>query len=397
MLHILSDKFIKFFHQKLSQISRLLQTPLPNYLFVSIIISIILRLICVPNKSSDFKWALTSWYNFIAEHGGLSALKYTFSDYTPLYLYWLVIASTLLSGLAKNFSIKLLAMACDYLCAFFVYKIVQLKYPNTSKPTIAFVAVILSPIVIYNSALWGQCDVIYTTAIIACLYFLCVKKKALAFISFGLAISAKLQAIFFLPFLAILLLKKQVNLKYFFLIPLVYIVSVLPAWLVGHNFVDLLLIYFRQSTQYKKLVQGAPNLYQWLPPAWYEFVLPFGLVVSIIFVTLFIYKAYQYQSQIKKEHLIELAMISVLLVPYVLPKMHERYFFIADILSLIYGFYFPQRFWVAITVQSSSFFSYLGTPIFQKIFSIVLGFTLWFILSKSEFVFSRQAKDRKNN
>lgn len=393
MLNIISKNFISFSQQKVGQISRIIQTPLPNYLFVGIILSIILRLICVPNKSSDFKWALTSWYNFIAEHGGLSALKYTFSDYTPLYLYWLVIASTLLSGLIKNFSIKLLAMACDYVCAFFVYKLVQLKYPSTRKPILAFLSVILSPIVIYNSALWGQCDVIYTTGIIACLYFLCITKKAQAFISFGVAISAKLQAIFFLPFLGILLLKKQIQFKYFLLIPLVYIISVLPAWFVGHNFIDLLLIYFRQGTQYKKLVQGAPNLYQWLPQAWYQWVLPLGIIITIIVVILLIYKTSKNPTKLRKEHLIDLAMISVLLVPYTLPKMHERYFFTADIISLVYGFYFPQRWWVAITVQSSSFFSYLGTPILQKIFSIVLGFTLGFILSKSEFVFHSKYKN----
>ncbi len=44
---------------------------------------------------------------------------------------------------------------------------------------------------------------------------------------------------------------------------------------------------------------------------------------------------------------------------FVLPAMHERYFFSADVLAVVYVFCFPQRFYLAILIQAASFFSYL--------------------------------------
>jgi Gpi18-like mannosyltransferase len=116
-----------------------------------------------------------------------------------------LIASTLLSGLPKILAIKLFAMSVDFICAFFTYKIVKLKYPVGKMANWAFLAVILSPTVIYNSSLWGQCDVIYTTGLIACVYFLSIHKQIPALMSFGLALSFKLQAMFLAPLLLTLL------------------------------------------------------------------------------------------------------------------------------------------------------------------------------------------------
>ncbi|MFM7408645.1 MAG: hypothetical protein ACKO3K_18800 [Cuspidothrix sp.] len=137
----------------------------------------LIRLVCVPNKSVDYKYFLDPWYDFIVNNGGFSAFKHNFYDYTPSYLYWLLIAATMLSGIPKILGIKLFAMIVDFICAFFTYKIVKLKYPVGKMANWAFLAVILSPTVIYNSSLWGQCDVIYTTGLIACVYFLSIHKQ----------------------------------------------------------------------------------------------------------------------------------------------------------------------------------------------------------------------------
>ena len=56
--------------------------------------------------------------------------------------------------------------------------------------------------------------------------------------------------------------------------------------------------------------------------------------------------------------IVELAAFSALLVPFVLPKMHQRYFFPADILLIVFGFYFPAYFYVPLVINMVSFFSY---------------------------------------
>jgi hypothetical protein len=46
------------------------------------------------------------------------------------------------------------------------------------------------------------------------------------------------------------------------------------------------------------------------------------------------------------------------MVPYVTPRMHERYFFAGDALSIIFGFYYPRYFFVPVVVGLVSFFAY---------------------------------------
>ena len=54
-----------------------------------------------------------------------------------------------------------------------------------------------------------------------------------------------------------------------------------------------------------------------------------------------------------------LATLFAILVPFFLPAMHERYFYLADALSVVAAFYFPRRLWpVPLLVQFASFLSY---------------------------------------
>ena len=363
LLKLVKDKFDKIFNFR--------QLPIPGYLVIGIIFAITIRLVCVPNKSVDYKYFLDPWYDFIASHGGFSALKYGFADYTPSYLYWLLIASTLLSGLPKILAIKLFAMTVDFICAFLTYKIVKLKYP------------------VDRMANWAFLAVIYTTGLIACIYFLSIHKQIPALISFGVALSFKLQAMFLAPLLLILLIKKRISWFYLPIIPLAYLGLMLPAWIAGRPIKELLLVYFEQSNKYKELAKNVPNLYQWIPNELYNIVVPIGLLLTITAICLLVYLVYRSKLEITHDRLIYLATISVFFMPYLLPKMHERYFYPTDILSIIFAFYFPQYRWVAISVQLASFVSYLGTPIYIQLFSIPLGFTLWFVVRNCDMIYTK--------
>jgi Gpi18-like mannosyltransferase len=348
-----------------------------------LLLAILIRLACVPNRSYDYMSFLDPWYQIIQQNGGLSALKHSFADYTPAYLYWLVIASGPLAWLPKLFSIKLLPMAVDFLCAFFVYKLVQLKYPNDdltparlrNRPIIAFFTVLLAPTIPLNSALWGQCDVLYTTGLVACLYFLCVNKKTFALLAYGLACSFKLQSIFLAPFLFILFLKKRIEWWRFLLIFVVYFVTVLPAWYAGRPLKELLLVYFNQATQYKELTKMAPNVYQWIPNAYYDTALPLGIGLTLITVLIMTWVVYRSKIQLQPEFMVTLSFASVIVMPYLLPKMHDRYFFPADVNSIIFAFYYPQYVWMPVVMQGVSLICYANgdlTPLI-KYCSVFVG------------------------
>ena len=296
------------------------------------------------------------WYDFIVHNGYWYALKHPFSNYTLPYLYCLILSS--LSGLPKIVAIKLISIVFDFVCALFVYKIVRLKYPEGMAPVFAALLTLFAPTVVINGSLWGQSDVIYTTGLLACLYFLLTKREVGAFFAFGLATAFKLQALFLIPLLLVLLVRKETSWKSFFLIPLVYLATITPAWLVGRPLDELLLIYMNQANHFAKLTMNAPNLYQWIPQTSYKIFYPVGIVWTGLLVCSLAIVAMRRRVTITQDTLILLATLSVTSMPYFLPKMHERYFFAADVISIVFAFYSPRHFYIPVVIGISSFLSY---------------------------------------
>jgi Gpi18-like mannosyltransferase len=79
--------------------------------------------------------------------------------------------------------------------------------------------------------------------------------------------------------------------------------------------------------------------------------------------------------------IIKLSLVLVLLLPFTLPHMHERYFFAADVISIIYAFYTPKHFFVPIIVGGASLFSYFPflfreEPIGLQYLTVLMGVAL---------------------
>ena len=227
-------------------------------------------------------------------------------------------------------------------------------------PLLAIFAILFAPTVVLNSAYWGQADVLYTTALIACIYFLMTQKYALAMIFFGISISFKLQAVFLSPLLFAFFLKKEISWKYFLLIPAVMFLAALPAWIAGRSLIDILLIYPAQAESFGQLNMHAPSIFSWVPDGgqFYPYFYPAGLVLGAATGFIFSVLIYKNQTNVTPPIILELALYSVMIMPFVLPKMHDRYFYPADIITILFAFYFPSYFYVPIIMSIVSFFSY---------------------------------------
>ena len=70
------------------------------------------------------------------------------------------------------------------------------------------------------------------------------------------------------------------------LIPAVYGVTLVPAWLVGRPLPDLLRVYLSQTDKYLALTMNAPTLYQWFPNDLYHILYPAGMLwcAAIVFL-----------------------------------------------------------------------------------------------------------------
>jgi Gpi18-like mannosyltransferase len=126
-----------------------------------------------------------------------------------------------------------------------------------------------------------------------------------------------------------------------------------------------MLHWMRQGNVSADLTFGATNWYQWLSndseDMWYSC----GIALSLI-ITVFIGLAMKEPSKLApKDWFITTSLLSVLSMPYFLPGMHERYFYAADVFSLVYGFLAHRGWRVTLLVQFASFFTYLPY-LFQK-------------------------------
>jgi Gpi18-like mannosyltransferase len=313
-------------------------------------------------KSIDFFKYTKVWYNALKANG-FSAFSQNFSNYNPPYLYLLYLIARFLPDTPPVLATKLPALIADFVLAWFAYRIVCMKYADSPIPMFAALGVLFAPTVVLNSAFWGQADALYTSALLGAIYFLLARKYSLALLLFGLAVSFKAQAVFLLPLLAALWLRKEIHWKYFLVIPLVMLLALVPSWIAGRSIIDLLLIYPAQAGQYEQLTMHAPTVFAWIPDSgrFYPYFYPAGLILACaaaIFLTFFIYKS---KEELIPSTLLELALIAVVMMPFVLPKMHERNFYPADVISIIFAFYFPRLFFVPILMSVISFFSYQPT------------------------------------
>jgi len=121
---------------------------------------------------------------------------------------------------------------------------------------------------------------------------------------------------------------------------------------------ELLMTYRWQAEAYQELMTlNAPNLYQWLPNDPELFEKP-ALVLAALLAGLLCLVSWHSAVALNGEIIVKLSLVSALLLPFTLPHMHERYFFAADVFSIIYAFYSPKRFFIPLIVGAASLLSY---------------------------------------
>jgi Gpi18-like mannosyltransferase len=317
------------------------------------------RLAFFSYRSGDFDAYFLQWYNFIVNNGGLHALRFQFANYNEPYLYLLTLLTYLkIPALA---GVKLISVVFDFVLGWYAYRIVNLRYPATWWPILAGGLVLFLPTVVLNSSMWGQADAIYSAFAVGGLYYLLRNKPWLACVFFGLAFAFKLQIVFLLPLVLLLVLRKRVPWRALLLIPAVYLVLDIPAVLLGANIKDLLTVYVTETNTYDQLTLNAPNVYQYLGDVTGTGTIrTIGVVLTGVLVLVLIGLVVWKRVEMTATRIVLAGTVSVLLVPFLLPAMHERYFYLADALTVLAAFHLPRRLWaLPILEQFASLFSYL--------------------------------------
>jgi Gpi18-like mannosyltransferase len=311
-----------------------------------------LHAICWATVPPDLKLYLFPWYKHILDYGPVAAFAEPFSNYTPTYLYLLAavsLADPVLSPLAV---IKLLSLAGT---AFLAAALADLLGALGTDPKRAFLIFVL-PTAVLNAALLGQCDALWAGSCVLAVAAMIRGRTTAALVWCGVAIAFKAQSAFIAPFVIGGLIGWRTPLWRWAIPPVVFVGLMLPAWLIGWPAQDLALVYVRQ-VQFFEFPGNLANPWIWgtqYAPELAQRLYPFGYAAAA--GAALAIGALAAGSIRKPRAMLALALISAMAMPFLLPKMHERYMFLADVLALAVVLAHPSRATVvlAVAVQLTS-------------------------------------------
>ena len=178
-----------------------------------------------------------------------------------------------------------------------------------------------------------------------------------------------------LPFYFFMMLRGKINWCYFLLIPFIFIISLIPAWLFGRSFSDLINVYISQTDHY--LTLNFPNLYIWISNDYYEPVKMAGVLLTV-FITLI--SGFWFSNRkiiFSFESWVKLAFLSAIVIPFVLPGMHERYMYLGDVLGVLYFLVVRKNIQLPIGILLVSLYSYLRCSRFNDVLPMEPAFFVY--------------------
>ena len=140
--------------------------------------------------------------------------------------------------------------------------------------------------------------------------------------------------------------------------PIVFLLGSLPSMIAGRSLFSIIGIYINQTNEYQDLVLNAPSVFQLFGNVEYENFKYFGMFLTAFVALCFVYVCYVYREKIGEKDMVTIFFISSLLMPYFLPCMHDRYFFVADVLSVLVFLYDRNKWYVPIFTILASFGCY---------------------------------------
>jgi Gpi18-like mannosyltransferase len=312
--------------------------------------------LCSRVIAPDLNTFLFPWIEHIRTAGAVDAFGEPFGNYTPPYLYLLAIG-TLLTDNSLVIVKTLSVISCGF-ASIAVWRLVRTERSSIEAAAMS----LLLPTMIIDGPLLGQCDGIWVAL---CLLSVAaaIEGRMLAMVVWcGIAFAFKAQAAFIAPFVLTVLLQRRANIVLWIVPPTIYCIAMLPAWLAGWPAFDLATIYLRQA-EYFNTIGSSPGLWAIgvviLPRKPTDLFL-IGYVAGVIFFAIYI--VLLCRRTLSREKMMEAALLSALALPFLLPKMHERFTLLADLLALSLAFISPKQVngIVAIAVVGASSTGYLA-------------------------------------
>ncbi len=325
--------------------------------------AMLVRVLCLDYASLDYQNFLSHWYGYFKENGGFAAMAGSVGDYNVPYLYFMAAISYL--NVPDLYLIKLFSLLADVALAWGGLRLARTlrgERAGDAVPLAAFTLLLFLPTVVLNGAYWGQCDAIYGALTLHALASLLKGRNKSSVALLAVAFSFKLQTIFLIPLWGVLWLARKVRLRELLIFPLTYVITIVPALLMGKPLADILGVYFEQMGEYPRLTLNAPSVFQFIP---YDVTVNdtlmsrLGIIVAAVLVLALLGVGLWLGRRMNGRIAMAMAAVLAIGVPFFLPHMHERYFFLADVICLCWACVNRRRIPVALLVCGSSLASYL--------------------------------------
>lgn len=332
-------------------------------------VAFLVRALCLDYAGTDYGNFLSGWYRFFKENGGFAAVAHAVGDYNVPYLYFMAFITYI--PVSDLYLIKLFSIVFDVALAWGCLRLTRClreRVRTDPAPLAAFGLALLLPTVVLNGAYWGQCDAIYGALVVHAVALLLEGKNKTSVALMGLAFSFKLQAVFVLPLWGVLWLAKKVRFRELWVFPLTYVIVIIPAVMLGKPLSETLLVYFNQMGEYSRLTLNAPSVFQVFP---YDMTIASdggsplrtalsaaGVIAAAVLVLILLCLGFRLGSRLDRKTCYAIAVVLAVGVPFLLPHMHERYFFLADVLTLCWACSDVRRLPPAVLVEASSAASY---------------------------------------
>jgi len=317
-----------------------------------------LRYLCLSHETLDYTTFLAKWVQYFRDNGGFSALSGSVGNYNVPYLYFLSAFSY--SNIYDLYLIKLLSVFFDVVLAWAAMRLAGRFTKSVWRRLLVFFTVLLWPTVVLNGAYWGQCDSIYAAFAVLSVWLALDRRPALSMVCIAVSFAFKLQAVFIMPLFLVLLFSRRMKLWHFLLFPVTYLVLVLPAVIAGRPLWDTVTLYFNQMGSVGSgLNYNSPSVFAFFRNVGNEeLAAKLGIAAAFIFTISVLFWLYRNKNRISDYTVLATALLFVVAVPFLLPHMHDRYFFIADVLALVFAFSAPEYFMAPLLCEFASLLGY---------------------------------------
>lgn len=367
-----------------------------GYIAVAVL-GLFLRYSYLPMLSADMEFLYSAWFDTLKTGESQAIFNPDIQfNYSPLHLYIWMLGAKVLAGIDTIIAMKLIAISFDVLVCLACFGIICRLTNNRIHRFAGFVLLLLNPVILWNASGWGQTDTCFASLSIFSVLFLMDEKPQWGLAALGVALAFKLQAIFILPLFIYAWFQspKKFSILWFLLIPAIWIGSGIPMILLGKSPLYAVLTYLDQGNLYSEITYNYPNLYAIMgesvgkKPMIDGMVSRTGMSMAIALLGgLAVWMMHRRIVLKDKPLIVLLGAWCVMVCVFFLPRMHERYAIVAELLLVCWAIWLakPRGFvyvvWSVIPVLSAYAQYLLRTPFFSLQLGGVMNLILIMALS----------------